>query len=246
MKNKIDLNEKTLARVDEIALKMAKTGNVVKLSDTAKLGVKSWSLQAYNTCPASMDGNGELVDACRGCYAVSGNYRFSNVKATREYNRQIWTNENFVADFVRVLDTERYFRWFDSGDMYSLGLANKIYEIMKATPHVKHWLPTRMYKLKKFHDVIVRMQSLPNVVVRLSSDNIDGTLVNSKLVSTNSTILPESLINSHDGFICPAYSQEGKCKDCKACYSKDVETVAYVAHGLTMKKNIKKIAIANV
>ncbi len=53
----------------------------VKLSVTSKLdGIRSWSLQALETCPGSLGSNGELVDACRGCYATQGNYRYPNVK----------------------------------------------------------------------------------------------------------------------------------------------------------------------
>ena len=54
----------------------------MKLSVTTKLdGIKSWSLQALETCPGSIGVDGELVDACKGCYATTGNYRFANVKA---------------------------------------------------------------------------------------------------------------------------------------------------------------------
>lgn len=245
-KNNIIIDDKTLARVEEIKQKAIDNNNIVMLSNTAKLGVKSWSLQAYNTCPASIDKNGLLVDACSGCYATYGNYRFNTVKATREYNRQTWNNDNFVSDFIKQLDTERYFRWFDSGDLYSLGLAKKVLEIMKQTPHVRHWLPTRMYKFKKFHSILKEMQSLPNVVIRLSSDDIDGSIVNSDLINTNSTILPIELSESYDGFICPAYNQGGKCNDCKACYSKDTKTVAYIAHGVKMTSNLKKLNIVNI
>lgn len=245
-KNNITIDEKTLEYVEGIKQKAIDNNNVVMLSNTSKLGVKSWSLQAYNTCPASIDKNGLLVDACAGCYASFGNYRFSNVKATREYNRISWQDDNFVSDFIKQLDTERYFRWFDSGDLYSLGLAKKIYEIMLNTPHVKHWLPTRMHKFSKFHDILKAMQALPNVVIRLSSDSIDGSLVKSDLIDTNSSILPSELIEGYGGFICPAYNQGGKCLSCKACYNKDTKTVAYVAHGVKMKSNIKKLDLINI
>lgn len=245
-KNNIVIDDKTLARVEEIKQRAINNNNIVMLSNTAKLGVKSWSLQAYNTCPASIDKNGLLVDACSGCYASFGNYRFSSVKAVREYNRTTWNSDSFVDDFVKQLDTERYFRWFDSGDLYSLGLAKKIYQIMLNTPHVKHWLPTRIYKFKKFESILKEMQALPNVVIRLSSDGIDGSMVDSSLIDTNSTILPIELSESYSGFICPAINQGGKCNDCKACYSKDVKTVAYIAHGVKMTSNLRKLNIVNI
>jgi hypothetical protein len=64
---------------------------MLKLSITSKLnGIRSWSLQALDTCPGSVSDNGKLVDACDGCYATQGNYRYPNVKAPREHNKQDW------------------------------------------------------------------------------------------------------------------------------------------------------------
>lgn len=245
----IELNDKVDALVEKMKGELTST---VKLSNTSKLGVKSWSLQAINTCPASIGADGQLVDACKGCYATAGNYRFANVKAPREFNRQAWQEESFVADFVKALHKERFFRWFDSGDMYDLRLARKMLEIMQATPHVKHWLPTRMYKFEKFHAIIEMMSALPNVVVRLSSDSITGERVESTVSPHNSTIIPEDCISrfesfdSLDGIVCQAYYQGGKCLDCTACYDKEVKTVMYVGHGLSMKKNQNKIGLVNV
>ena len=197
---------------------------------------KSWSLQALDTCPASKNKDGSLVDACKGCYATTGNYRFPNVKAPREHNREDWKREEFVSDFVQELDTERYFRWFDSGDMYDLRLAKKILEIMRATPWINHWLPTRMYKFEKFAEVIAEMEALPNVVVRLSSDSINGETIEG---ATTSTIC-HSAENAPEGAtVCEAYTRGGKCGTCRACFSKDVPVVAYPAHGATMLKMIK-------
>lgn len=236
------LNDKTIALVHKMQAELTTT---VKLSNTSKLGVKSWSLQAINTCPASINDNGDLVDACKGCYATSGNYRFANVRAPREFNKQAWQDDNFVNDFVNELYKERFFRWFDSGDMYHIKLAEKIYQIMLATPHVKHWLPTRMYKFKKFHPIIKKMQALDNVIIRLSSDHIDGTKVNNtynRVSDNNSVIIPSDSISDYkDGFICRAYNQDGKCLTCTACYDKSVKTIAYVGHGKAMLKNQSKL-----
>ena len=103
----------------------------IKLSKTSKLdGIMSWSLNALDTCQGSKQADGSLVDACKGCYATTGNYRFKNVKAPREFNKRDWKREDWVSDMVQALDSSRYFRWFDSGDVYDLNLAHKIYEVM--------------------------------------------------------------------------------------------------------------------
>ena len=209
---------------------------MLKLSKASKMPCKSWSLQALDTCPASKNKDGSLVDACKGCYATTGNYRFPNVKAPREHNREDWKREEFVSDFVQELDTERYFRWFDSGDMYDLRLANKILEIMRATPWVNHWLPTRMHKFEKFAGVIAEMEALPNVVVRLSSDSINGETIEG---ATTSTICHSAESAPEGATVCEAYTRGGKCGTCRACFSKDVPVVAYPAHGAKLLKMIK-------
>lgn len=209
-----------------------------KLSKASKMPCRSWSLQALETCPASIGADGELVPACEGCYATDGNYRFSNVKAPRVHNREDWKQADWVDAMVAELDNDRYFRWFDSGDMYSLKLAEKIYDVMVATPWTRHWLPTRMHKFAKFADILAKMEALPNVVVRLSSDSINGDIIAG---NTTSTIIPTISHRKPKMTICEAYEREGKCATCRACWDKDVEVVAYVAHGRKMAKQIKNL-----
>jgi hypothetical protein len=212
---------------------------MIKLSKTSKLdGILSWSLQALETCPASKNKDGSLVPACQGCYATTGNYRFANVKKPREFNREDWKRDDWIDDMVKALDSSRYFRLFDSGDMYDLRLANKILDVMIATPWVKHWLPTRMHKFIKFKGVIDRMEALDNVVVRFSSDSVTGGFVGGL---NSSTIFSDTLpVGATE---CQAYQHEGKCNGCRACYDKSVSVIAYKAHGVKMAKVIKIVAM---
>jgi hypothetical protein len=212
----------------------------VKLSKTSKLdGIYSWSLNALDTCQGSINPvTKELVPACQGCYATTGNYRFPNVKAPRDFNKQDWQRSDWVNDMVVALDSSRYFRWFDSGDMYSVDLAEKIYQVMKLTPWCKHWLPTRMHKFTKYDTIINRMMKLENVVVRLSSDSVTGEIINGL---TTSTIFSDTLPSG--SFECKAYENDGKCNGCRACYSKDVQVIAYKAHGKKMAKVIKIMTV---
>lgn len=213
----------------------------IRISTTSKLdGIRSWSLQALDTCPGSKNPDGTLVAACSGCYATTGNYRFSNVKAPRLENQEDWKRDGWVDDMVQALENDRYFRWFDSGDMYALGLAEKIFEVMYLTPWVKHWLPTRMHKFAKFQAVLAKMEALPNVVVRRSSDSVDGTFTKGV---HGSTIVPDAESVPAGVVRCEAYDRGGKCGGCRACWSKDVAVVGYVAHGAKMKKVIR-LAVA--
>jgi hypothetical protein len=214
--------------------------STVKLSVTSKLGVKSWSLQALETCPAAYDTNGEIVKACAGCYARGNTYYYPNVIAVREFNKKAWKMSTFVSDFVDALSNERYFRWFDSGDMYTLELAEKMYNIMVLTPWVSHWLPTRMQKFSKFADIIEKMNALPNVKVRFSADTVDGTYTKGL---HGSVIVPTAEQADTNTFVCKAPENEGKCGKCRACYDKNVDLIGYIAHGARMKKVIRLTAI---
>jgi len=209
-----------------------------KLSKTSKLdGVQSWSLQAIETCQGSVGDDGELVDACSTCYATQGMYVMGPVKAPRAFNKEDWKRVDWEDDMVNLLSKGRKpaeeFRWFDSGDIYTIGLAYKMYNVMVRTPHVKHWLPTRMYKFDKYLGILAAMQALPNVMVRFSSDSIEGEYTPG---FHGSTIIQAG--QTTDAFVCGAPDNDGKCNGCRACYSKDVPVIAYRAHGNKNKRVI--------
>jgi hypothetical protein len=214
----------------------------IRISVTSKLdGIRSWSLQALDTCPGSKNADGTLVDACSGCYATTGNYVFNNVKAPRLENREDWQRLEWVDDMVRALNKDRFFRWFDSGDVYHVALAQKILEVMQRTPWVQHWLPTRMHKFPKFRAVLREMMSLDNVMVRFSSDSIRGQFTKGL---HGSVIVPTPENVPAGVSLCHAYSHGGKCSGCRACWNREIPVIAYPAHGKKMHKviNIKVAA----
>lgn len=224
---------------------------MIKLSNTAKLGARSWSLNALETCAGSIDKNGELVEACKSCYATRGNYRFKNVKEPRDHNRKDWKRSEWVDEFVALLASDKEFRWFDSGDVYSARLAEKIFEVMKLTPHVKHWIPSRMHKFEKYAPIFEKMKRLKNVSVRFSSDSISGEYS----AKHGSTIVPDLVgpvkrsraellekwreRNPSVSF-CKAIDNQGKCGTCRDCWNPKIKVIAYFGHGRDMKKAQKR------
>lgn len=210
---------------------------MIRLSVTSKLdGIPSWSLAAIETCPGSLDRQGLLVPACQGCYATTGNYTFPNVKKVREENRLSWQDPNWVDDFCEKIKNQAYFRWFDSGDVYHTGLAEKIYQVMLMTPKTKHWLPTRMHKFKKFETILKKMEELPNVVVRRSSDSVTGEYQEGV---HGSTIVPDYDHVPPGVTACGASRRGGRCGGCRACWNPEVKVIGYPAHGARMKKVIR-------
>ena len=213
---------------------------LASLSKTSKLGCYSWSLQAVETCPGSRAPDGGLVPACSGCYAAGGFYAMPGAKALRARNRDDWEAPDWVERMRGALTDESYFRWFDSGDMYTLGLARKMLEVMKTTPHVRHWLPTRMAKFPKFRAIIDEMNALPNVKVRFSSDSVLGEFG----PEHGSVIVPAPEKAPAGAVVCGAYSRGGKCGDCRACWDKSVPVIAYPAHGSTMTRKVIPLQLA--
>lgn len=215
---------------------------MIKISVTSKLdGIRSWSLQALDTCPGSISSPGVLVDACKGCYATTGNYNYPNVKAPRLSNREDWQRIDWVSDMVQALQNDRFFRWFDSGDMYTLGLAEKILEVMRLTPWCSHWMPTRMHKFPKFSLVLQEMRSLPNVSVRFSSDSVNGQFTKGL---HGSVIVADPDQTTKAMTLCRAYENAGKCSGCRACWDRSVKVIAYPAHGRKMNKVIQILKAA--
>lgn len=109
-------------------------------------------------------------------------------------------------------------------------------EVMKRTPWVKHWLPTRMHKFPKFRLVLEEMRALKNVAVRFSSDSVTGQYTRGL---HGSVIIPTPADAKKGMKLCGAYDNGGKCGDCRACYDKKVKVIAYPAHGQKMGKVIR-------
>ena len=207
----------------------------IKLSKVKKLdGIYSWSLLAGVHCPGKVNLiTKALAEVCDGCYAMGGNYRFPNVQATRILNAEDWQRDEWVDDMVRALKGHAYFRWFDSGDMYTLALAQKILKVMVDTPDTMHWLATRMGKFAKFGPILEEMSRLPNVAVRFSADDVGSYGPEHSCMVFHGDV-PEGVK------ACNSYVAEGddvaKCHGCRDCWDKTIPVIGYRAHGRKMIK----------
>lgn len=207
-------------------LKHGKNVGVVKLSHTSKLPCDSWSLEAGLTCPGAEYSNGQVCGICKHCYACKGRYRMDNVTKVRRANWHAWQAESFVTDFIEALDNVELFRWFDSGDIANKALAEKIYQICLATPHCKHWIPTKSYTVESILPVIEKLEALPNVTVRRSAREIDADMPKNGTLTCTVNSSPDSF----HGVQCPAYKNDGKCGSCRACWNKNITNISYLIH----------------
>ena len=79
---------------------------------------------------------------CNKCYAGKGCYVFPVVKAMYEKRYQAielpeWVDymaELLTQKYKNLDKSRRYHRWFDSGDVQSLGHLMKIFEVCELTP----------------------------------------------------------------------------------------------------------------
>jgi len=157
---------------------------------------------------------------CSGCYALKGRYRFPNVKDAMQrrleaLDHPLWTQ----AMATSILETKsEFFRWHDSGDLQSLDHLLKIFWVCRLTPGVKHWLPTR----EAFIISRISEKDVPkNLIIRLSAHKVDGKA---------STFWPWTSTVVTSEKTCPAAEQDNKCKDCRACWDRNIPNVAYGKH----------------
>ena len=155
---------------------------------------------------------------CFNCYAMKGCYVFPDVKAA-QYKRLASTKlDAWTVAMATQLNSKKskWFRWHDSGDVQDLNHLNKIYEVCRLTPETRHWLPTREAWIL---DHITRAPD--NLIIRFSMPMVDqaaaGSWPNTSTVVTS-------------GATCPAPNQGGKCKECRACWTKSIKNVSYGKH----------------
>tara|TARA_R100000008_G_C3565033_1_gene158608 strand:+ start:422 stop:1051 length:630 start_codon:yes stop_codon:yes gene_type:complete len=194
------------------------------LSNTYKLGVKSISLNAKQCITGS-----KLAkikgSVCHKCYALRGCYQFPVVQDAMQRRLDFFNDPNFIPIMVWLLSSlrKKFFRWFDSGDVQGVIMALNILEVCKLTPDIKHWIPSKEYKIWR---EALKIQKLPdNVCLRMSSPNIDQEPL--KGFENTSTVHENK---KPFGLKCIAYEQDGKCLDCKACFNKKVKNVSYPKH----------------
>ena len=194
------------------------------LSNTSKLGCKSISLNA-KSCKTGSKLAKKKGSVCFGCYALKGCYQFPVVQDAMARRMEFFNSPNFIPIMVWLLSSlrKKKFRWFDSGDVQSVLMALNILEICNQTPEIKHWIPSKEYKIWR---EALKIQKLPdNVCLRISSPNIDQEPL--KGFENTSTVHKDK---KAFGLECIAYKQDGKCLDCEACFNKKVKNVSYPLH----------------
>ena len=161
---------------------------------------------------------------CAGCYALKGNYaRYPEIKKSQykrlaSISKPEWVEAMAVVINSKAVAQHGYFRWHDAGDIQSPEHLQKIFEVCKLTPKVKHWMPTREAQFLKDIDPA---QVPSNLIIRMSSHMIDQGPV--KFWPHTSTVGSSTRT-------CPAPDQGGKCGSCRTCWDRKIPNIEYGKH----------------
>jgi hypothetical protein len=172
------------------------------------------------------------VTVCSNCYAGKGAYiQYEyNVAPAQERRRIAIDNPRWVDAFVYILTHQKQilkhkaFRWHDSGDIQNPDHLDKIVQIARRTPNIRHWLPT-----KEANDVRNYKGDIPdNLVIRLSGTFVDGSPPNFKHTSVATSDVDKVTCNASLPKDHPN-TQKG-CQSCRKCWDATVKNVAYFNH----------------
>jgi hypothetical protein len=199
------------------------------LTQTSKMPCKSYSLPTV-ACITGFKMAKLKGSICSMCYANKGNYlQYANNIEPAQHSRLDSLNDAFWVDsMVASIGADQYFRWHDSGDLQGLWHLEKIAQVAKQTPDCLHWLPTREYAMVKQY--IAKHGALPkNLIVRLSAMYVDKAVtVPASLQGIANIAISNVHTNKPIGTVCNAPEQQGKCLDCRECWTQ--KTISYKAH----------------
>ena len=197
------------------------------LSKTSKMPTDSISL------PASLCKTGSKLrqvpgSVCSKCYACKGAYSWGNVQAALETRHKALQNPAWIDAMVVLMKSKKrikssgLFRWHDSGDIQSLEHLESIIAVCKATPEIKHWIPTKEKGILR--EYLRKHGAFPsNVVIRLSGAMIDGPMPRDAEHTSTVTTDPAKAT-------CRAFENNGQCGTCRQCWDSNVKNVVYLAH----------------
>jgi hypothetical protein len=136
------------------------------LSSPGKMPCPAWGISVLAKQPGT---------TCSECYALKRNYRRETVqeKLKERYRglfNLLWT---LAMAFLIHHYCDRYFRFFESGDLQEVNHLKNIVTIAEAETDVKIWMPTR--EIETVRAVLKEIVEFPeNLTVRVSASKIDG------------------------------------------------------------------------
>ena len=221
---------KDLGRVKTAKAAQSHVGG--SLSAPSKMPGPSYSVdpKACHTGSKLRDVEGSVCSICYGQKKNSNYHRFPMVGKALCNRLQSLVDPLWVPSMIKLVRSQAsdgWFRWHDVGDLQSLSHLFNIICVVKATPNIQHWLPTKEVALvRKMKDELGEFP--PNLTVRVSRAMIGDVRPYPDFPSAHALSGEEEI--PPDLKVCPAPGQEGECKDCRYCWDKNVKQVGYPRH----------------
>lgn len=209
---------------------------VSSLSDPSKMPGRGWGISPSKCKRGAVLHKTNPDSICKHCYAMKGRYAFPNVMESHEKRLDKYYNEpRWKEAMIFLIKSEKYFRWFDSGDLQSVKMLKDIIEICYATPDTNHWMSTResgiILTYKMIHE-----NKLPfpkNLCIRISNDEIDKAPPCKIDGCHNSMTVSKNYKDSFNKQ-CPVSFNEdiSSCDEagCYSCWNNNVDLILYKLH----------------
>lgn len=213
------------------------------LSRTSKMPCPSFGLHV-SSCTTGQKLRKISHSVCSKCYAHKGRYLFKNVtnagkeriknitKAIATENQQIWVDA-MVFLIKSKAAKSGYFRWHDTGDIFSVEYLKMILDVVKATPEIKHFLPTKELSLVRTAKVLGIPDNLNIRVSALLLNKLYKNIEPSAGITSSAVFKCETAERETElaklGHVCPGVRSH-QCGECRACWDRNVGTVIYPQH----------------
>mgnify|MGYP003638502910 CR=1 FL=1 len=218
-----------------------KTPKFLYLSQPSKMECFTFALDIIESGCADRCQYGES----KVCYVIGNKFRENSPsrKAKKARNFKLANSK----DFVRILTAQirltkqRLFRFFDSGDFFSLEFFKKVIQVCKNLPKIEFWIPTSRDDL--LNQFLSEGGVIPvNTTIRLSGPQINTPFYEGiiqfyskwKQITFSETTTDPNLATCH------ASLEGSSCGDCEDCFKPTHKKTVYAIHGKANINNFKK------
>ena len=218
------------------------------LSQPSKLECFSFALDIIETGCAERCQYGKS----ESCYVIGNRFRENSPsrKAKKARNFKLANSKDFVKILTSQikLTKQRIFRWFDSGDFFSLEFFKKVMQVCKnfidkdGKSSVNFWCPTSRDDL--LNQYLAEGGVIPdNVTLRLSAptpntpfhEGIIEFYSKWKNITFSETTTDPNLATCHASLV-----EGSSCGDCEDCFSTTHKKTVYAIHGKANQNKLKK------
>ena len=191
------------------------------LSDPGKMPCHSYGLPARIACPVGRKLSLIKGSVCWYCYACTRNYMWPSVREAQARRFAATKSSEWVEAMVTLISGMDFFRWHDSGDLYSDEYYKKILIVAHESSKTYFWLPSKEAgRVRRFAKEVPK-----NLTVRVSAPMLDQyrPMEGFATASVHKEGAPI-------GKRCSAKDNGGICGPCRDCWDKSIPNVSYPFH----------------